>query len=145
MRTTIYKAASRVRGSALVMAIFLLVVLAALGVALVGVSTTQHTTSALDVVGVRAYLAARAGAEWGIYQQRIGGTCGGTSSLAMPAGTSLAPFTVTVICTPVPSSGINRYRVIATACNQPAGGNCPNAAAANIDYVQRVIDVRFGD
>lgn len=145
MKAAFFQAATRARGSALVVAIFLLVVLAALGVAVVGVSNTQHTASALDVAGVRAYQAARAGAEWGIYRQRIDGSCGGSTSFAMPAGTSLASFTVTVNCTPVTVSGIHRFRVIATACNQPAGGNCPNAAAANLDYVQRVIDVRFGD
>lgn len=145
MTSRYFATARRVRGSALVMAIFLLVVLAALGVALVGISSTQHTSSALDVVGVRAYQAARAGAEWGIYRQRIGGSCVPTTSFALPAGTSLASFTVTVSCTETTPNGINRYRVIATACNQPAGGVCPNAGAASADYVQRVIDVRFGD
>ena len=33
---------------------------------------------------------------------------------------------------------LNVYRVSASACNVPAGGNCPNAAAS-ADYVERVL------
>lgn len=132
------------RGIGLVTAIFLLVVLSALGVALVTVHMAQQTSSAMDVVGVRAYLAARAGAEWAVFRQRNDNVCAGSTTFAMPAGTSLSPFTVTVTCTPVTQHGIARYRVISTACNQPGGAGCPNASA-NLDYVQRVVDVRFGD
>jgi MSHA biogenesis protein MshP len=58
----------RIRGFALVSAIFILVVLAALGAFIVNISTSQQIGSALDVQGVRAYQAARAGIEWGLYQ-----------------------------------------------------------------------------
>ncbi|MDP3744556.1 MAG: hypothetical protein Q8Q76_09505 [Methylotenera sp.] len=54
------------RGFAIIAAIFLLVVLAALGAFMVTFSNTQHLTSAQDVQGSRAYWAARAGLEWGI-------------------------------------------------------------------------------
>ena len=57
----------RIRGFALVSAIFILVVLAALGAFIVSISTSQQIGSALDVQGVRAYQAARAGIEWGLY------------------------------------------------------------------------------
>ena len=56
------------RGFAIVSAIFILVVLGALGAFIVNVSTNQQIGSALDIQGVRAYQAARAGVEWGIYQ-----------------------------------------------------------------------------
>jgi Tfp pilus assembly protein PilX len=56
------------RGFAIVSAIFILVVLAALGAFIVNVSTNQQIGSTLDLQGVRAYQAARAGIEWGIYQ-----------------------------------------------------------------------------
>jgi MSHA biogenesis protein MshP len=49
-------------------AIFLLVILAALAAFLVTISTTQSITAAQDVQGARAYHAARAGIEWGLYQ-----------------------------------------------------------------------------
>jgi MSHA biogenesis protein MshP len=55
-------------GFALPSAIFLLVILAALAAFMVTISTTQSATSAQDVQGTRAYHAARAGLEWGLYQ-----------------------------------------------------------------------------
>ena len=60
--------AQRLRGFTIVSAIFILVVLAGLGAFIVNVSTNQQIGSALDVQGVRAYQAARAGIEWGVYQ-----------------------------------------------------------------------------
>lgn len=134
----------RQRGIGLVTAIFLLVVLTALAVAMVTLFTAQQTSSALDVLGARAYLAARAGAEWGIYRRRIDNACAPSTTFAMPAGTSLSGFTVTVTCQQLTQHGINRYRVTSTACNQPGATSCP-AAPTNLDYVQRVVDVRFGD
>jgi MSHA biogenesis protein MshP len=134
----------REQGIGLVTAVFLLVVLAGLGVAMVSIFRAQQATTTLDVMGVRAYLAARAGAEWGIYQQRIVNSCAPSTTFAMPAGTSLTGFSVTVNCTQVTQAGINRYRVTATACNPPGAGGCPNVAVT-ADYVQRVVDVRFGE
>jgi len=55
-------------GFALPSATFLLVILAGLAAFLVNISMTQHATSAQDVQGARAYQAARAGIEWGLYQ-----------------------------------------------------------------------------
>lgn len=54
------------QGFAAIAAIFLVVVLAALGGFMVTFSNTQHLTSAQDVQGTRAYWAARAGLEWGV-------------------------------------------------------------------------------
>lgn len=55
-------------GFVLPSAIFLIVILASLAAFLVTISTTQSTTSAQDVQGARAYHAARAGIEWGLYR-----------------------------------------------------------------------------
>ncbi|MGS0743398.1 hypothetical protein ACVBEF_16470 [Glaciimonas sp. GG7] len=55
-------------GFALITAIFLLVVLSALGVFMVTLSTVQHATSTQDVQGTRALQAARSGIDWGLYQ-----------------------------------------------------------------------------
>ena len=52
------------RGFVLVAAVFLLVVLAALGAFMVTFTNTQQLASAQDVQGSRAYWAARAGLEW---------------------------------------------------------------------------------
>lgn len=130
-------------GIGIVTAIFLLVVLSALGVAMVSIYTAQQASSSLDVQGVRALLAARAGAEWGVYRQKIDASCAPATTFALPAGTTLSGFTVTVTCARVTQLGIDRYRVVSTACSQPGALGCPNPGTSP-DYVQRVVDVRFG-
>jgi MSHA biogenesis protein MshP len=137
--------ARRSGGFSIVSAIFLIVVLSGLAVAAVSLTASQQTSSALDLLGSRAYEAARAGVEYGLYRQQIDNDCAATRNF-VPGG-SLTAFTVTVQCTVVPTPGMgavmNRTIVTATACNQPAGGACPNPAPANIDYVQRVVTVQF--
>ncbi|MGK5037733.1 pilus assembly PilX family protein [Janthinobacterium sp. LB3P118] len=131
------------RGFSIVTAIFLLVVLSALGVALLSISTMQHAESALDVQGARAYQAARAGMEWGVYRQRVDGKCVASSDFALPANSALNGFRVTVRCTQA-AGALPRFQVIATACNQPVGGVCATANATNNpDYVQRVVQAEF--
>ena len=131
-------------GVGLVTAIFLLVVLSALAVAMVAISGAQQATSALDVQGARAYQAARAGIEWGLYQKLRNGACQPSTSFAMPTASSLNGFVVTVTCTAIaaPATGapaLVRHVLNATACNlQPAGGACPNPSN-NPDYVERQI------
>ncbi|MES2325322.1 MAG: agglutinin biogenesis protein MshP [Pseudomonadota bacterium] len=132
---------TRMQGASLITAIFLLVVLAGLGVAMVTLSTSQQKSSTMDVLGTRAYLAARAGAEWGVYGVLQGGGACATSTFSMPAGAgTLSPFNVTVACATVTQFGIVRRQVTATACNQ--AGGCGNASN-NPDYVQRVVTVEF--
>lgn len=145
-------ALARSRGVGLVTAIFLLVVIAGLAVAMVTVFTTQQGSSALDVQGTRAYQAARAGLEWGIFKRVRGGSdCNGTSSFALDDGTSLRGFVVTVAFQsatgPDTDSGVagtlDRCKVTATACNAPDGaGACPNPQNTT-DYVQRVMEATF--
>lgn len=141
------------RGIGLVTAIFLVVVIAGLAAALVTVFTAQQTGSQLDQQGTRAYQAARAGIEWGLFRARMTpSNCAASTSFALPAGSMLSAFTVTVTCETVPgpggdaATGVLALRAI--ACNQPSGGTCllnPAATAnVNLDYVQRVIEVQTG-
>ncbi len=140
------------RGFAIVTAIFILVVLAALGGFMVTIATSQQIGSALDVQGVRAYQAAKAGLEWGIYKrQRDGMACvtgaGTTNSFALPAGaTTLSGFRVTVVCTqyadPPITGGPAVYQIESTACNFPSGGACPGTVGAT-NYVERRVKVTF--
>src|SRR5438309_1872735 len=58
----------RQAGFSIVAAIFLLVVLALLGVFIASVTGMQQSSGQLDVTGVRAYQSARAGMEWGTWQ-----------------------------------------------------------------------------
>lgn len=124
------------KGFAIVSAIFILVVLAVLGAFMVNVSTNQQIGSALDVQGVRAYQAARAGIEWGLYEQIHNGTCTASTNLALPA------FTVTVTCasTVDANNGPTVYTVTSTACN--TAGGCP-AATPSSSYIERRLDVTF--
>lgn len=107
---------NRIRGFAIVSAIFILVVLAALGAFIVNISTSQQIGSAIDVQGVRAYQAARAGIEWGLYQVQSTATykfgyisinpntraCPAPTTSFSPAAPTLSGFAVTVVCSAQP-------------------------------------------
>ena len=86
------------RGFSIVTAIFLLVVLAGLGAAMVVFSTSQQQTLALDLQSGRAYQAARAGIEWGAYQvNKVANACPAATTLNF-SGTPLAGFSTSVSC-----------------------------------------------
>jgi MSHA biogenesis protein MshP len=150
---------SREAGFSLVSAIFLLVVLALLGALITSVTGMQQASGQLDLLGVRAYHSARAGMEWGAHQVLDPNTtllqptgCWPTvDDLNMPScpaspthlsslGGSLSGFTVSVTCQAVDTTEGNRkvrvFQIVATACNQPSGGSCPNAAPSS-NYVER--------
>lgn len=132
------------RGFVLVSAIFLLVVLAGLGVAMITVSTTQHVGAALDIQGTRAYQAARAGIEWGLYRQLVNSQCNAQTSFVLPG--TLNAFTVTVSCNATNignvNSAFNMHRIVAEACNMPVSGNCPGTSGDK-NYVGRRLEVTF--
>jgi len=56
------------RGVSLVTGIFLMLLMAILSAAMVSVVSTSHLNMAADIGGAQAYQAARAGAEWGLFQ-----------------------------------------------------------------------------
>lgn len=122
-------------GFSLVSAIFLLVVIAALGTFAVTLSTTQQQSAALDVMGARAYQAARAGIEWGAYQALRNGSCVASTPLAAMPGT-LAGFAVTVACTPTATTeggvAVTIYQLTSTATQ---------GAVATPNYVERQMSV----
>jgi MSHA biogenesis protein MshP len=141
-------------GISLVTAIFLIVVLAALGAIVVTVSGLQHTSSARDVMGSKAYQAARAGIEWGAYkvlQQASPGVCPASTAIPMPAGTDLTGLTVNVVCarttadegarTLAGGNPLEFYLITATACNQPP---CPNTTNPGPAYVERQLQATIG-
>lgn len=59
---------ARQRGVSLVAAIFLLLLMAGLAAFMASILSATHVNLAADVGGSRAYQAARAGAEWGMFQ-----------------------------------------------------------------------------
>lgn len=91
-------------GFSLISAIFLLVVIAALGTFAVTLSSTQNQSQAMDVMASRGYQAALAGVEWAAFnvsQQAVNSPAawgGCTTGAAVTVGGNLAPFTVTVDC-----------------------------------------------
>jgi Tfp pilus assembly protein PilX len=87
----------RAEGVSLVTAIFLVVILSGLAGAIMSLYISQQTSSALDVQGARAYQAARAGVEWGLFQQLQNNNCFPTS-IVTPGAQTLGSFTVTVTC-----------------------------------------------
>jgi MSHA biogenesis protein MshP len=146
--------ASAQSGFGMVMAIVVLVILASLGAAIVKIGTTQQLTSAQGIASARAWAAAKAGAEWGLYQalrpsgawQNCAAT-GATQTLNLTASTG---FMVTVTCASTPynegesapgtPNEVRVYRISAIACNSSSA--CPDdARAASPGYVERVREV----
>ena len=87
---------SRQRGISLVPALFLMIVLAALGLIAVRFGAIQQQTVVLSMQSARAYAAARAGIEWSAYQALVNASCT-TASLALSEG-GLAGFNVDTSC-----------------------------------------------
>lgn len=130
-------------GLSVITAVFLLLILSALGLFIVNLSTVQSSTSAFDLQGSRAYHAARTGLEFGAFQAIVSGSCPATISLVL--GGALVDFTgVTVLCaSTVHTEGASAktfYRITAIACNQPTGGACPNPAP-RANYVERELQL----
>lgn len=131
-------------GFVLPSAIFLLVVLAALGAYMASLSRTSHISSALDIQGGRAYQAARAGIEWAAWQvvdpqglQPTPTPCPASPATLTLAGT-LAGFTVTVDCSRILTTDgadpVALYRIVSTATSGNVG---------EVDYAERRIEASF--
>lgn len=133
------------RGFSLISAIFLLVVLAGLGAAMVSFSTAQNQSQAMDVLGSRAYQAANAGIEWAAFNIAANpGVAGNVTFVPGTLGGDLQPFTVTVGYAPTlyvdeTAAGIGvqnlwSYDITATAVYGTAG---------TANYVERVITAKI--
>lgn len=139
------------KGFGAIAAIVVLVILAALSAAIVSIGTAQQIGSAQDVLSTRAFQAARAGNEWGLFKALSSATpadtwktCSGLSqTIDLTADTG---FRVTVFCdswtynegetVPGTAKTTRVYRIRAVAC--PAA-TCPDASAAvaGAGYVER--------
>lgn len=83
-------------GFSLVPALFLLVVLAALGLVAVRLAGIQHQTVVLAMQSGRAYAAARSGVDWSAYQALVNGSCADATLNLSEAG--LVGFSVDTRC-----------------------------------------------
>lgn len=138
------------QGFSLVSAIFLLVVLAALGAAMVSFSTAQNQSLSMDVLGSRAYQAANAGVEWAAFMiESNPGASAAAADIFVPGtatqlGDNLQPFTVTVSYTATPfvdeiaaGSGVQpvwSHFIVASAVY---------GAVGTPDYVERVVNAKM--
>ncbi|BCA78666.1 pilus assembly protein MshP [Desulfuromonas sp. AOP6] len=118
------------KGYTLVNALFILVVLAALGAFMVTMSGVQSRTPVLALQGARAYQAAQAGIEWGIAQSAAG-VCTASSAFIVEG------FAVTLACTATPvSEGTTTYNVYEISALAEMGSyGAP-------EYVSRRIEAR---
>lgn len=138
------------RGLGMVAAIVVLVMMAVLAAAITRLTWTQQISSAQDIMGARAFQAANAGTEWGMYQALkgswMGTNCTGSQTLDL---TSSMGFKVTVTCTTQAtafnegqdSNGNNLpvrlYVIDAVACNG-SGATCPDDAnSGGMNCVER--------
>jgi MSHA biogenesis protein MshP len=128
-------------GFSIATAIFLVVVLALLGVFIVSISSIQQSSQQIDLQGVRAYQAARAGIEWAAFQvldpnNTLNPATCGTAFVNCPGGASpsdtplvlagsLATFAVMVHCERTTTTEGNReirvFAITSTATSGPPG------------------------
>jgi MSHA biogenesis protein MshP len=140
------------RGFVLMAAVFLIVVFAAIGAYLVTVASGQVEAASQDEQGTRAYLAARAGIDWGAYQllRDPAGSFATTTcttplasqtltlgALGGPAGDS---FLASIACTrSTEAEGgatIEVFLITSTGCNRVA---C--TASGDAGYVERQLQL----
>jgi MSHA biogenesis protein MshP len=126
-RTRLYQ-----RGFTMVAAIFLLVILAALGAFMLTFSSTQHLTSAQDIQGSRAYWAARAGLEWAISSVKTNSACPVAPSPFIVEGFSLAVSCASQV---YDEDGASKtiYRITSVA---KSGGD-----VSSLGYIERSVSV----
>lgn len=119
-------------------AIFILVILAALGAYALNITSVQQSTSTQDVQGSRAYQAARAGVEWAAYQVLNPGSTALANCPASPSTISVDNFTVSISCsrTDYNEQGsdhtIAMYDITSTASFGTAGA---------LNYIERQIQL----
>ena len=139
---------NRQGGFSLVTAIFILVILAALGASMVTFSTAQHSTVAMDIQSARAYQAARSGIEWGAYAALNPTLVPGFTCPVLPA--AAASYSMTFASAPA----LTGFTTVVT-CNSSTHTEGANTIVASIlissasygvvntpDYVRRDISAR---
>ncbi len=131
-------------GFSLVSAIFLLVVIAALGAFAVTLSTAQNRSQTMEISGARAYQAALAGVEWAAYnvKQSVPGVqwAGCVAGAPVVAGGNLAAYTIIVDCTPSSyMEGAATVWIYDVTAKATAGG-----AMGDVNYVEQVATARLG-
>jgi len=125
-------------GFSLVAAVFLLVVLAGLGVYAVRINTLQQQTVTAGLRAAQAYHAARSGIAWAAHRALNGGPCA-AATLTLSEGAA-AGFRVAVQCVEsTHSEGSSSVRVLVFDARAEAGGY------GGPDYVSRRLQTKIMD
>ena len=131
-------AMTRARGFTLMSAIFILVILATLGVYMVRIGTVQQATGILTLGQARAYYAAQSGLEWAMFRALQLDSCANGSFNLTEA--QLAGFSITVTCAQtthrVRNEDVRYYRLDVTAERGTFG---------QTEYVSRAVSATVGD
>lgn len=134
----------KIKGFALPSAIFLLVVLAMLVVGLLALNNFFGKNSTLDTLDTKAYLAAKAGLEYGLYQANKNSSCSSTGQTINLSGAFFQGFRATYTCTSQTSNEAGTtttyYRVTSVGCNTTsATATCPETTTkpSSEDYVEK--------
>jgi MSHA biogenesis protein MshP len=128
---------SRQRGMSLVVAIFLIVIIALLAAFAVSMGTASRNNANLQLSVDRAVAAARAGTEWAAYRALVQNACAANTTLNL-AQSALRGFRVTVSCVRTNhTEGPVTYAVFDVSSFAQLG----NFGAAN--YVSRRIASRY--
>ena len=126
---------NRQRGSSLVVALFIVVVVALLAAFAVRVSSAGRQTGSLSQQTSRALAAARSGVEWSEHQARTAGPCQDTppTTLLLSEG-ALSGFRVTVSCHAYPHGVYSHYEITSIA---------EYGVYGSVDYASRTVTVRY--
>ena len=116
-------------GFAAIAAIFLLVILAALGAFMVSISSSQQLNSAQDLQGSRAYWAAQAGLEWAFASIAAAPTV----CPASPSPFVVDGFNLALTCTSASFNEGGAALLIFSVTSRASAGGSPGG----VGYVER--------
>lgn len=130
-------------GFAVINAVFLIIVLGALGAAMVTMSKTQQDTSVRSLHSARVYYGAKAGLEWAI-QQAIATpaapSCAASTTFGLSQG-ALAGINVTVTCERSRHGAPNGTDVFYLTSCATTGTNCASPGSlGNPGYAERRLE-----
>lgn len=132
------------RGFSLISAIFLLVVMAGLGAAMVTFSTSQSQNLAMDVLGSRAYQAAHAGVEWAAYNIALNDASSNPVPTVIPLAGNLADFTVTVSFNAVAHSDVAAAGgPVVSIWTHDIAASAVYGTPGTLNYVERVVNAKL--
>jgi MSHA biogenesis protein MshP len=127
------------QGFLLPAAIFILVILAALGAYALNITSVQQNTSMQDTQGTKAYQAARAGVEWAAYQVLNPGSTALVNCPASPTALSIDNFLVSVTCGR--SADYNEQGTDHTIAMYDISATASFGAVGTANYIQRQIQL----